>query len=1337
MIFLLTFSTLSPFPVFADEAVDFPGSVSGSLENSNNEGIISVTMNEDGYILTLHKHKSNSSSEEQVGAAITSYTAGTAVPFAPTEPGLYYVKAYKAAVDDQPAITKKSAAVAVQPNALTVSTTDPNSNIVSPAKDPYNLKITKITAQKVQLFNNDNNTPIKELPVTASGEVTFDNLDASSKYQVVQIVNGAESLKSDYIIVRPNIVIIDESKTVHSGPTNNAGELFVTGTKKGNTLALYRGGVKVSETIVDTSTYTFKGLSAGEYEVMHIENGVPSERSSKPATIRNEGNPIIDLVDAANYELRYEIDTNHNVTKKKYDEPGYVVTDKNGTVYRGKNTAYFCGDEGTEIEGTDKECTPLKIKVVVDGNVVIENGITPPGKYTVTYTATDGENSNLTSSITRNVTVYPNALNLTKEDTEAANKNLSPIERKTGNITVHGVYQGATVKLYQDAVGAGSEDAILIDSKPLAPEGEYTFSNVPVGTGYFVIQEVKGVASSPSARIEIKDDTPPELKLNGPDSITLEVGESYVEYGATATDNIDTSEELAGKIQISGTVNTSRPGEYTIHYDVQDKAGNSAVGTDGKRPAATRTVYVLPGSVTAIGSIATLGEVGVENIFPGTTALPTTLKLYKYDDAQEIFVHLGAYDINLLNRELTYVFRKHGPGRYYVTQTVNEQESRQSNIVEIVDQDQPYITLLGPDKIELVWDKDYKPYFKEAIKEFTDPGAKADDYLQADELKLTATLTEPDGTKKPYEPGGYLKEIQYPKVKLPEPGAYKITYTAMAKRLSKADDKHRTIIVAPPTLKEGDLSSKAGTSTINISGTFNHSTTVVNLYNTYNQWMESKPVEDNTIPLDFTDVPAGLGYYVTQTVNGIESAPSEPVDVTLFTEALDYAKLESLEFTSLKSEGVIDHGALTDRGTITVTVPKDTDVTKLKASFKGTGKIAVQGTTQISGVTEQNFTNPVTYTVWSKDGTKSKNYLVTVTISTFSTNAWTNTVKKTGTFTSNQQVFTLSPSEKETAANNGISFISTNRAIHVPAVNVKETDRASLTVTAPRSVSQITDPAWRLTIQDATELKWGNANNSFLQPIEVEMPNPDKKAFAKLVREDGKLYAVTQQSEKIGNNLIGLATEPGMYALVNGISEPRIISSTLNNETTYRLLPALGETGAQIYYTTNSSNIGFDRSARNSSTTSFSFASSPPDLSQWTLYTSGEHISVPNGELYAFAMKDQMISQLNAIDSKTEVAWNDDIPTYPTHKVLSITFSSKVEKKALYSGSIYVKDDSTGKIVDTILELGTDGKTVTVAPKTAYTSNKQYTLYIERQIKGNTKSNEFLKQPLTQTFLVK
>ena len=101
-----------------------------------------------------------------------------------------------------------------------------------------------------------------------------------------------------------------------------------------------------------------------------------------------------------------------------------------------------------------------------------------------------------------------------------------------------------------------------------------------------------GNESSATRKVTIQDTTKPVLTLNGSKTVTIAVGSQYVDAGATCTDNID------GKItpKMSGSVNSSARGTYTITYNCIDTAGNSAI-------PATRTVQFIISTVQPIVSV--------------------------------------------------------------------------------------------------------------------------------------------------------------------------------------------------------------------------------------------------------------------------------------------------------------------------------------------------------------------------------------------------------------------------------------------------------------------------------------------------------------------------------------------------------------------------------------------------------------------------------------------------------------------------------------------------------------------------------------------------------------
>ncbi|WP_461445673.1 Ig-like domain-containing protein, partial [Maribacter sp.] len=71
------------------------------------------------------------------------------------------------------------------------------------------------------------------------------------------------------------------------------------------------------------------------------------------------------------------------------------------------------------------------------------------------------------------------------------------------------------------------------------------------------------------------DTTPPVITLLGDNPLILNAGNSYIESGATATDNVDG--DISGNIVIDASaLNSNEEGSYEVTYNVSDAAGNAA-----------------------------------------------------------------------------------------------------------------------------------------------------------------------------------------------------------------------------------------------------------------------------------------------------------------------------------------------------------------------------------------------------------------------------------------------------------------------------------------------------------------------------------------------------------------------------------------------------------------------------------------------------------------------------------------------------------------------------------------------------------------------------------------
>ena len=103
----------------------------------------------------------------------------------------------------------------------------------------------------------------------------------------------------------------------------------------------------------------------------------------------------------------------------------------------------------------------------------------------------------------------------------------------------------------------------------------------------------------------------------GENPITIEVGSTYTDAGATATDTYDG--DITSSIVTVSTVNTSIVGVYSVSYNVTDANGNPAAEV-------TRTVNVVDTTVpviTLLGEDPVTIEVGDTYLDAGATATDT------------------------------------------------------------------------------------------------------------------------------------------------------------------------------------------------------------------------------------------------------------------------------------------------------------------------------------------------------------------------------------------------------------------------------------------------------------------------------------------------------------------------------------------------------------------------------------------------------------------------------------------------------------------------------------------------------------------------------------------
>ncbi len=113
--------------------------------------------------------------------------------------------------------------------------------------------------------------------------------------------------------------------------------------------------------------------------------------------------------------------------------------------------------------------------------------------------------------------------------------------------------------------------------------------------------------------IIVSDTTVPVVTLVGDSSVSLVQGGTYSEQGATAVDDVDG--DVTSAVVVTGAVDVSVVGTYTLSYSVTDAAGNSAVPV-------TRSVVVTAPVAPVVPSETVLIRNGASILYQGTVNLP-------------------------------------------------------------------------------------------------------------------------------------------------------------------------------------------------------------------------------------------------------------------------------------------------------------------------------------------------------------------------------------------------------------------------------------------------------------------------------------------------------------------------------------------------------------------------------------------------------------------------------------------------------------------------------------------------------------------------------------------
>ena len=215
-----------------------------------------------------------------------------------------------------------------------------------------------------------------------------------------------------------------------------------------------------------------------------------------------------------------------------------------------------------------------------------------------------------------------------------------------------------------------------------------------------------GNQATATRTVNVVDTTAPVITLVGDSQVNLEVGSTYTDAGATASDNYDG--DISSQIVVVNNVDVNTLGSYTVTYSVSDSSSNAA-------SIVTRTVNVVDQTaptITILGDNPVTIEAGSTYTDAGATATDN----YNNDVTSSITAS-STVDSNTI-------------GSYTVTYTVSDASGNQATAVRTViveDSTPPTIALIGSNPVTV-----------EAGSTYTDAGATATDAYDGD---LTSSIT--------------------------------------------------------------------------------------------------------------------------------------------------------------------------------------------------------------------------------------------------------------------------------------------------------------------------------------------------------------------------------------------------------------------------------------------------------------------------------------------------------------------------------------------------------------------------------------------------------------------
>ena len=223
-----------------------------------------------------------------------------------------------------------------------------------------------------------------------------------------------------------------------------------------------------------------------------------------------------------------------------------ILGDNPATIEAGSSYA-DAGATATDNYNNDVTAD-ITVTSTVDTNTI--------GSYTVTYTVSDTAGNQATA--VRTVIVEDSTL-----------PSITLIGPNTVTVEAGSSYSDA------GATATDSYDGDLTSS--IATNNNVDSNTVGSYTVTYTVSDSSGNTATASRTVNVVDTTAPVITISGANPVDVDLGTTYNDAGASATDVNDG--DLTSSITVSSNVDTNTVGTYTVTYTVSDAAGNQATET--------------------------------------------------------------------------------------------------------------------------------------------------------------------------------------------------------------------------------------------------------------------------------------------------------------------------------------------------------------------------------------------------------------------------------------------------------------------------------------------------------------------------------------------------------------------------------------------------------------------------------------------------------------------------------------------------------------------------------------------------------------------------------------